>query len=442
MKKCLSFFVAIFVIASNSFAGGQGLLQKVLQPNGIGGGFVATHLDGLGESSTAGPGVELFLKYNLSKKAFFSVGTGMYTITDATLKMENFRTTLLPTVEVKVGYNLLGEESFSPFIFAGLHAYGSKVSDSSGNASPLYYDGGAFAGGGLSYAFNGQWAFHVSGDYRYIFTATGDPKPKLWIAKAGVTYSLQPKSKREREEIEYPLGEGELTLDDLFKEEKTGKGEEEDALALLFGPETKGTSATKSEKAKNMEITYPDTEVGRLMARVQELKDEMEKRIKQIDELQSQVKANERAIASVTGKVAGDYTVYQNESLGGLSSRNFKENYEIALQKFYAKQYQEAIRIFRALMISNPDHRLASNCQYWIGESYNAMGMYGEAINAFNAVMNYGSSYKFDDALIMSGLCNLKIGNKSKARDDFQTLVSQFPDSEYAPKAMRYLGRL
>ena len=93
-------------------------------------------------------------------------------------------------------------------------------------------------------------------------------------------------------------------------------------------------------------------------------------------------------------------------------------------------------------MTSNPDHRLASNCQYWIGESYNAMKQYQEALNAFNSVMSYRTSYKFDDALIMSGICHLRLGDRTTARENFQQLVSRFPDSEYAPKAMRYLGRL
>ncbi|MCJ7813222.1 tetratricopeptide repeat protein, partial [bacterium] len=72
----------------------------------------------------------------------------------------------------------------------------------------------------------------------------------------------------------------------------------------------------------------------------------------------------------------------------------------------------------------------------------NALQEYADAINAFRSVMQYQSSYKFDDALLMSGICYMKLGDNLTARDNFQQLVSRFPDSEYAPKAMRYLGRL
>jgi TolA-binding protein len=85
---------------------------------------------------------------------------------------------------------------------------------------------------------------------------------------------------------------------------------------------------------------------------------------------------------------------------------------------------------------------LVSNCHYWIGESYNGMGNYQQAIQEFSTVLRYSSSYKLDDALIMSGVCYLKLGDSATARQQFQELVSRYPESEYAPTAMRYLGKL
>lgn len=449
MKRSLIFFVfGTFFIGIVVSAVGQGF--KITQPTAIGGGLVVTHQDGLGESTAAGPGLELFLKYNISPKVFLSAGTGIYTVTDETLKMKNFRTTLFPTVEVKAGYNFIQGQKFVPFAFVGLHAFGwkSKIQyDDLSFSSDTYYDGGAFFGAGFEYTINDQWAFNFSGDYRYIFTAKSDPKPKYWVAKSGVSYSLKPEGKIKGEEIEYPLDPGELVLDDLFKEEDVGEATEEDALALLFEPE-KVTSDSQPEGVESEGVgakettfldSYKDVEVREMMARIQDLKDEMEHRTRQVEDLQAQVRANEKAIAEVTGRVAGEYT---GESFGVVSPENFKANYETGLQKFYVKQFTDAIRIFRTLLTSNPDHRLASNCQYWIGESYNAMGEYRKAIDAFNAVLRYRSSYKFDDALLMNGLCYMKLGDRVTARENFQRLVSQFPESEYAPKAMRYLGRL
>ena len=433
------FFAAVFLLLSTVPAEGQFSLQKITQPDAVGGSFVATHLDGLVESNSMGPGFELFLRYNVTPKVFVTVGTGISTIYDDVLTSNNFKSTLFPTVDLKLGYNLLQDTPFSPFVFAGLQAFGWTTTVGTGPASDRYYDGSVFAGGGIGYAFNPQWAFHVSGDYRYVVSATSDPKPKHWVAKAGLTYALQPKEDVKREEIEYPLDSGELALDDLFREESTGGEGEEDALALLFSSEAESAAAETEETTP---VTYPDTEVGQLMARIQNMKDELDQRRQQIENLQTQVRTHEKAIAELTGRVAGEYTGLGGGSFGVGSVEDFKANYEMGLQQFYSRKYVDAVRVFKGLLSSNPDHRLASNCQYWIGESYNAMGEYSQAIEAFNAVLRYRSSYKLDDALLMNGLCHLKLGDRATAREKFQELVSRYPDSEYAPKALRYLGSL
>jgi len=445
MKRIIFFSVFVLLLVGITSQGmGQGF--KITQPNAVGGSFVGTHFDGV---DGMGPGLEMFLKYNISPRLFLSAGTGISTITDGTFKMENFRTTLLPTLEIRAGYGLTEGSQFLPFIYGGLHAFGYKIHEEKpfgSITSDTWYDAGALIGGGFRYGFNELWSFHAMGDYRYIFTATtpeGVAKPQHWTAKAGLTYALQPSGQPRREEIEYPIGEGEISLDDLFNQEIVSESDdltEADALALLFQPEeeqpgmmdTYESFGAEEEAAPDIS-TIPDSELN---LRMQEMSVEMDRRSRQISTLQNQVDANERAISQFSqGQVAGTSTTYT-------PSGDFKANYQQALQTFHNRQYQEAIRIFRSLMDSNPNHQLASNCQYWVGESYNAMKQYREALNAFNSVMNYGKSFKFDDALIMSGLCNMKLGDSVTARENFEQLVSRYPNSEYAPKAMRYLGRL
>lgn len=442
-------FIMMLLIAS---AYGQGF--KITQPNAVGGSFVASHLDGLGGTSGFGPGFEMFAKYNVSPKLFLTGGLGYYTITDGTLTADALRMTLFPTVEFKAAYGLTEGSKFLPFLYGGLHAFGSKSHFVPLNVdSDTYYDASIFGGAGFEYAVNEKWSVHFNGDYRYVFTADADPKPKFWMAKAGLTYALAPQQTGPREEMEYPTGEGEISLDDLFREDTSSDipdyadtSEEDDALALLFQPENETTSM--DEVTENItptefsSVDYPDTDMGQLMRNIDELKNEMKVRTQQLDQLQNQVLANERAIAQVSGSVAGEYASNSRGSFGVTSTSDFKQNYEAGLQQFYNKNYQDAIRTFRGLMTSNPDHRLASNCQYWIGEAYNAMKQYRDAINAFSSVMNYRTSYKFDDALLMSGICYLKMGDRNTARENFTQLVSKYPDSEYAPKAMRYLGSL
>ncbi|MDQ7052633.1 MAG: tetratricopeptide repeat protein [candidate division KSB1 bacterium] len=93
-------------------------------------------------------------------------------------------------------------------------------------------------------------------------------------------------------------------------------------------------------------------------------------------------------------------------------------------------------------MARYPQHRLASNCWYWIGESYFALGDLNNALQAFNEVLNYRNSFKTDDALLMLGRIYMRQGNAEMARQMFNRLQQDYPDSEYVPRAQRYLNQL
>jgi len=122
--------------------------------------------------------------------------------------------------------------------------------------------------------------------------------------------------------------------------------------------------------------------------------------------------------------------------------KTLKERYNLGLQYFDQKHYQDALKTFSEMLKVNPTHQLASNCQYWIGECYNAMGEYGKAIEAFQAVLQYASSYKHEDALLMQGLCFTRLDDRAAAREQFQHLLNAYPDSEHKFVAERYLGML
>ncbi|MBN1781727.1 tetratricopeptide repeat protein [bacterium] len=460
-------FAIIVFICFGSVLFGQGF--SLTQPDAVGGNFVAmaqdqaTYPEGMGveEGMAFGPGLEFFLKYDVSPKLFVTIGTGLNTINH---NMPDFfdvaRTTLIPTFEIKGAYKLMTGSQFTPFLLAGVHAFGhtTTMEGNFGGAdfsstTDRYYDGAIFVGGGADVAINERTSLQVSGDLRFVVSSDADPQPQYWVAKAGIAYQLDKKSQQGpvQEEIEYPLGDDELaSLDDLFKD--SGSGDGFDDLDLLFQPEEEAASSMSESYADNTyddlfdesssgagssSYDYSGSGPSTLTARINELKQKMDAGFQQISVLENQVQENERVIANLSGNAAGSYA-------GGdrLSGSDFQRQYDNNLQKVNAKNYRDAIAGFSQLMSGNPDHKLASNCQYWIGECYNALGDYSKAIQAFNSVMEYRSSYKFDDALIMTGLCSMKIGDNDRARQKFQELVNRYPESEYAPKAMRYLGRL
>jgi tol-pal system protein YbgF len=135
----------------------------------------------------------------------------------------------------------------------------------------------------------------------------------------------------------------------------------------------------------------------------------------------------------ITGKPilsSGNAAMYNSEY--GLA-------YQDALDDFYVRRFDSAIRKFQALLRSNDKNDLADNCQYWIGECYYAMGRYYEAIAEFQKVYAFAKSNKTPDAQLMIGLAFLKNGEKDMARAELNIVLSFDPRSASAQKAQRYL---
>jgi tetratricopeptide (TPR) repeat protein len=94
----------------------------------------------------------------------------------------------------------------------------------------------------------------------------------------------------------------------------------------------------------------------------------------------------------------------------------FSAAYKDALNRFQAGQYSEAIGILRWLLDQRPDHPLASNCHYWIGECYFGLGEYSKAHAAFKRVSNYSRSPKSRDARVMMNRAYSKMKQQERPR--------------------------
>tara|TARA_B100000029_G_scaffold515208_1_gene621131 strand:- start:31559 stop:32362 length:804 start_codon:yes stop_codon:yes gene_type:complete len=125
-----------------------------------------------------------------------------------------------------------------------------------------------------------------------------------------------------------------------------------------------------------------------------------------------------------------------------MSGDNFKKSYIKALSAYNDGNYELAIKFFGELVSGDQNHKLADNCQYWLGESFYALKNYKRAILEFEKVFQFKEQDKWDDAQLKLGICFQKIGNFDKARSEFQKLVDHYPGSEYYQRAQQYLRQL
>jgi len=121
---------------------------------------------------------------------------------------------------------------------------------------------------------------------------------------------------------------------------------------------------------------------------------------------------------------------------------SFQERYQEARQLYLGKKYRDAIQKFQALLDENMRHSLSDNCQYWIGESYWGLGDYQQAAIAFEKVFTFQNSNKDPDAQLKLGLCYRLLGDKERAKQEFQKLIDHYPSSEYVSLARKYLAEL
>ena len=134
--------------------------------------------------------------------------------------------------------------------------------------------------------------------------------------------------------------------------------------------------------------------------------------------------------------------VREDDHVSPEALQQFSDRYDQALRYFYTEKYKDAINILSDLAVKYPGHSFQVNCQHWIGECYFGLQDYNNALAAFNKVLQYGETYKTDDALLMVGRCYQKLNDKVNARLYFQRLLNEYPLSEYATKARKHLSQL
>ncbi len=203
-----------------------------------------------------------------------------------------------------------------------------------------------------------------------------------------------------------------LRLLGVSKEEKAAPEAAAPAAQPQAQPQTQPSAVEQQLQSKDLEIAA--------------LRSEIAKKEERIDELQRELRELKTAATASSAAPAG----------------GFEDKYQQALQTYQSRQYRQAITMFEALLAAQPTHKLADNCQYWIGECRYALGEYEQAIADFQKVFGLGDGNKSDAAQLKLGLCYLRLGDKLRAKEELQRLLVEYPKSEFAQRAQSLLDKL
>lgn len=125
------------------------------------------------------------------------------------------------------------------------------------------------------------------------------------------------------------------------------------------------------------------------------------------------------------------------------SSVNPEELYKSTMDDINDRNYPLAESRLMAFVVQFPNHELAGNAQYWLGETSFAQQKYEQAIKEFDKVLeNYPKSPKVPAAMLKKGFSLIEIDQTQKAQAILQSLTKKYPKSDEAKFAREKLKSL
>ncbi len=241
------------------------------------------------------------------------------------------------------------------------------------------------------------------------------------------------------------------TDDEAYKKELIELlGLQEEVPTVSEQAKAQNVDTTKAPATVSEVVSLPEKvsmndrpeELAALLEKIDSLNHVVLERQKEIEKLQQEAQRLDQSITRAKrqllvakGEAPGTPVRLRIGAGQQTSLANYDARYKEALRLFNQRKYAQARQIFESLLLQNPKHRLADNCQYWIGECYFGERRYLEALAEFEKVFSFDARDKYDDAQIMIALCHLRLGNPAQAKLELEQFLRFYPKSEYVAKA-------
>ena len=127
----------------------------------------------------------------------------------------------------------------------------------------------------------------------------------------------------------------------------------------------------------------------------------------------------------------------------GVAPGGPEAEYQAAFNLLKDGKYDEAATALREFIARNPQHELAQNAMYWLGEAHYVRRDYPAALAAFEVLLkDYPATRKAPDALLKVGYCQYELKRLGHARTTLTRVVQEFPDTPAAAEAKARLERI
>ena len=138
------------------------------------------------------------------------------------------------------------------------------------------------------------------------------------------------------------------------------------------------------------------------------------------NETTQQIQSVETTSSVVTERFEAEQNILPKESA--------KKQYEFATSFLKVGDYDTAERAFREFVITNPEHKLAGNAQYWYAETFRIRQLYTDAATAYlEGYQKYPKGEKAPINLLKLGVSMVQIGEKEQGCKMINGVEKQYP---------------
>lgn len=117
--------------------------------------------------------------------------------------------------------------------------------------------------------------------------------------------------------------------------------------------------------------------------------------------------------------------------------------YQAAFDLLKQGRYAESREGFSAFLAAHPQHELAENSRYWLGEAHYVDRQFEPALAAFEAVArDYPQGRKRADAMLKAGYCLYELRRDGEARSWLERVVREQAGTPAAREAAARLERM
>jgi tol-pal system protein YbgF len=205
----------------------------------------------------------------------------------------------------------------------------------------------------------------------------------------------------------------------------------EAAPATAAGYEVRLSQIEDQQRALTGQLEKINFELEKLKASMTRLQADTEQRFQQGGQ-----GANTAPTPLTPASTAAPAEQQGGGTLGALSSSEGNNGpaealYEDSFSALKDDKYDRAESGFKDFLSQYPGHPLASNAQYWLGETYYVRGDYKQAAKMFaQGYQNFPKSAKANDSLLKLGLSLSKMGKKDDACISLKQLQKEIADAE------------